>query len=339
MREQLIALGAGFRARFPWLGGDLQTLRNTLLGDHRTLEAGLPVHQTLHLPTEDGPDSTERLLARLHPGRRAAPLIVLVHGLTGCESSPHMVRSAQALSALGHAVLRLNLRGAGPGRSVSRDIYHAGRVGDLVAALSALPKDATRHGIVLVGYSLGGAAVLSLMGQGGGGLPIRAAVSVSAPLDLAATSRHFMRSRNRLYHHYLLRRMLADAGGARLDARERAALAEIRSVWDFDDRFIAPRFGFGTAERYYAENSPLKSLRAIDRPTLLIHALDDPWVPSDPYRQFDWAGAPRVIPLLLPGGGHVGFHDRAGPPSAHDRLIATFLEFLSESEFGGGVTP
>lgn len=320
-----------FLPRFPWLGGDLQTIRNTLLGDHRRLVADLPPAETLLLPTEDGPDSPERLLARLHRGRRAGPLAVLIHGLTGSESSPHMLRTAHALTSRGHSVLRLNLRGAGPGRAYSRDIYHGGRTGDLKAALSALPSDAMRYGIVPIGYSLGGAALLKFLGEGAGGLPLRAAITVSAPIDLAATSRHFLAARNRLYHYHLLRQMLREARLIRLSAAETAALAGIRSVWEFDDRFIAPRFGFDGAEGYYAQSSAMVLLDRITVPTLLIHAEDDPWVPVAPYRGLDWSRLPKLHLALTRSGGHVGFHIRDGWESWHDRRIVEVLDRLSES--------
>lgn len=320
-----------FVPRFPWLGGDLQTIRNTLLRDHRRLLGELPPAETLLLPTEDGPDSSERLLARLHRGHRGGPLAVLIHGLTGSETSPHMVRTAHALATRGHSVLRLNLRGAGPGRAYSQDVYHGGRTGDLRAALSALPGDAVRHGLVPIGYSLGGAALLKFLAEGGGGLPIRAAVSVSAPIDLAVTSRHFLAARNRFYRRYLLGQMLRDTRLARVSEAESRALATISTVWDFDDRFIAPRFGFAGAEAYYQQSSAMAVLDRITVPTLLIHAEDDPWVPAAPYRAVDWSRMPLLRLALTSSGGHVGFHIRDGWESWHDRRIVEVLDRLSES--------
>ena len=60
-------------------------------------------------------------------------------------------------------------------------------------------------------------------------------------------------------------------------------------------------------------------------PTLLVHALDDPWVPGAAYESFDWRANPRLRPLLSPRGGHVGFHGRGGSETWHDRAIAAFF--------------
>ncbi len=58
----------------------------------------------------------------------------------------------------------------------------------------------------------------------------------------------------------------------------------MRSIWEFDEFFTAPRNGFAGADDYYARNAARNFLGAIAVPTLVIHALDDPWVPSEPYR-------------------------------------------------------
>lgn len=72
---------AAFRPRFPWIGGDLQTLRNFLLRPRHDLTPW-PA-QRLELAMRDG--SGDRLVASLHRvGEAAAPLVVLIHGLTGC---------------------------------------------------------------------------------------------------------------------------------------------------------------------------------------------------------------------------------------------------------------
>jgi predicted alpha/beta-fold hydrolase len=313
-----------FRPRPPWWGGDLQTLRTSIL-----LSLGLAAYEMAgaRLELDPGDGSGDRLIAILDERRAGAgrPLAVLLHGLTGCDASSYMVATARHLTGLGYPVLRLNLRGAGPSAATCRQRYHAGRGEDVAAALAALDPDLMSDGIVLAGYSLGGNILLNFLAGHAAGLPVRAAASVSAPIDLAASSRRIRDWRNKPYENYLVRRMKSDWAGADMTAAQRAALPAMRSVYDFDDLLVAPQNGFGTADRYYAECSALGVMGGIAVPTLLIHAANDPWIPAGAYRAFDWSRNAKLSPLLAPGGGHVGFHDRAAPPNWHDRCIADWF--------------
>ena len=83
---------------------------------------------------------------------------------------------------------------------------------------------------------------------------------------------------------------------------------------------------FADAADYYARCSALGFLDRIARPTLVIHAFDDPWIPGDAYRRHAWEANPRLHPLLAEGGGHVGFHASGDSVSWHDRCAARFLD-------------
>ena len=158
--------------------------------------------------------------------------------------------------------------------------------------------------------------------------PIRIGASVSAPIDLAAASARFLAPRNRLYHRHLLQTMKAECfgGAAEISDEERRHVQASRSIYQFDDCFVAPRNGFRDAPHYYAENHARQFLDDIGVPTLVIQALDDPWIPASAYTARDWSRNPRVVPLLSPGGGHVGFHDRASRIPWHDRCIGVFFD-------------
>jgi predicted alpha/beta-fold hydrolase len=310
-----------FRERAPWLGGDLQTLRNIV----RPSPPDLPGGERLLLPVSGG----DRLAARLDrpAGTIARPLIVLVHGLAGSEASGPVVASARHLAGQGWPVLRLNLRGALPSRPTAAGHYHAGRTEDLAEAMRGLPADLTRYGIVLLGHSLGGNLVLKFMGEGGQDLPVLAAVAVSTPIDLAATCARMMTRRNFVYQYYVLDAMKREAlaPGAAVSAAEGAAIAAAKNVYEFDDRFIAPRFGYRDAQDYYETNAARHFLAGIARPTLILHALDDPWIPAACYTAIDWPRLPMIEAVLTPRGGHLGFHGRGSRVPWHDRVTAWWL--------------
>jgi predicted alpha/beta-fold hydrolase len=283
----------------------------------------------LLLPLADG--SGDRLAALLqshqHGDSGDAPLLALVHGLGGNEDSTYIHNSAAHALSVGYRVLRLNLRGAGPSRSHCRFQYHAGRAEDLRDALRAVDSTELRAGLFLVGYSLGANMLLKFLALHAAEFPIRAAAAVSAPLDLAAASRRFLHPRNRIYHWSLLRSMKAEAleEGAELTAGEAERIRAARTIYDFDQTVVAPRNGYADAEEYYADNMSRQFLARIRIPTLIVHALDDPWIPPSSYTTYPWGRNPQLLPLLSPGGGHVGFHGADSPTPWHDRCITTFF--------------
>jgi predicted alpha/beta-fold hydrolase len=317
-----------FRPRAPWWGADLQTLRNVLVAPrHGPGIDGRP----LKLPVGDG--SGDVLTGTLHrrADSRAAPLVVLIHGLSGSEDSAYMSASAAHWIERGFPALRLNLRGAGSSRPLCRQQYHAGRSEDLRDALRALVTEHDTRDFLVVGYSLGANLVLKFLAEYGTELPVRGAATVSAPLDLAAASRRFLARRNRVYHRHLLRSLKEQTlgPGAGLTSAERRAVEAARDLFEFDDHFVAPRNGWSGAPEYYAVNSSEQFLSEIRVPTLLIHARNDPWIPGEVYQGFPWSRSPRLLPLLPDGGGHVGFHGGGSRAAWHDRCIeAFFLELL-----------
>ena len=310
-----------FRSRLPWWGRDLQTLRNYIVSIESSL-APFPAER-VEFPMTDG----DRLLASLHRPAEdlGRPLVVLIHGLTGSEDSAYIRASALYLLDLGYPVLRLNLRGAGPSKGVCRSRYHAGRSDDLRQVLGQMDGRLAGKGLLLVGYSLGGNLLLKYLGEAGRRAIVRGAVSISAPIDLDAARRTIMRSRNRLYHRHIVSGLKLESESLELTAAQRRTLAEVETVFDFDDRILAPLMGFADALDYYHRSMALPLLPEIRVPTLVIHARNDPWIPVRSYRDFDWASNPRLIPLLPATGGHVGFHGRGSRVPWHDRSMALFF--------------
>lgn len=304
-----------FRPQPPWFGGDLQTLRNLL----RPPAAALPPAIELVMPLGDG----EALIGHLNEAT-GGPLVVLIHGLSGSAASDHVVVSACHLLRQGYSVLRLDLRGAGASQRVSGGRYHAGRTDDLAAALRSLPAALKAQGLLLVGYSLGGNLIIKYLGEGEVDAAILGAVAISAPFDLGVASRRIQQPRNWLYHRHLLTAIKAEAltPSARLTDAQRLAIRQSRSIFEFDELFVAPSNGFSGAADYYLRCSARRYVNGVKVPTLVLHALDDPWIPRAAYDGVDWTSLPAVRLVLTPSGGHVGFHAAGLTMPWHDYAIA-----------------
>ena len=317
---------APFRPRWPWISADLQTVRNFL---PRSFPGVPPASgQPIEIPLRDG--SGDRLAARFHAGPHSAPAVILVPGLTGCDGSPAVLQAAAVLLRNGAHVLRLNLRGAPPGAAMARSLHHMDRIGDLADACEALAghrAGVRRHGIFLVGFSLGGALALRLAASGALPEAVRAVVSVSAPLEFEAAADSLARRRNRLYERWLLARLMDQSRHVwrRAPAAVRDALARARHIRDFDEALISGIAGYGGAQEYYAACSPLRDIDMIRVPSLILHADDDPWVPPPAIRS-----RPPVHVAISRGGGHVGFHGRGSRIPWHLRVASAFLREVAD---------
>jgi len=312
-----------FRQRLPWWGADLQTLRDTIRSQH--LPEDLSSALTIDLGGGDA------LLARLSlPQTKATwALVVLIHGLGGCAEGPGIRRLAAHLVAAGVAVLRLNMRGAGAGRPLASGTYAALCNRDLLPALRQARQLADQLAagtpslpLFGVGLSLGGTMLLNaLLAE-----PLLdGLVCISSPLDLIQCADQFDRPRNRLYRHWVLRRVrqvtLEDPHG--VTPAERALLCgpkRVRSLQAFDAAITAPRWGHASLTAYYTAASPLQPLlsametRRTLPPILLMHAADDPWVPvaanTALAKQAQRWGCPWLETIITARGGHNGFHSR-----------------------------
>jgi len=87
------------------------------------------------------------------------------------------------------------------------------------------------------------------------------------------------------------------------------AIERANSIWGFDRELVIERLGFPSVEAYYAASSGLHLLPHLNKPTLILYALDDPLF--DPAIVPDLKAAcarNHVIDLLLTRyGGHVGY--------------------------------
>ena len=84
------------------------------------------------------------------------------------------------------------------------------------------------------------------------------------------------------------------------------AVRRARTFAEYDRAVTAPLHGFADENDYWTRSSSGPYLRRIRRPTLLINALDDPFVPADSLPEARALPA-DVVAEFVPRGGHVGF--------------------------------
>jgi predicted alpha/beta-fold hydrolase len=187
--------------------------------------------------------------------------------------------------------------------------YSSGDTADSLWAIQRLEERLASSAVFGVGFSLGANVLLKLLADSGTDAPLRGAVAISTPFDLAACARVLDRDGWSLYRTLFLsslKRKALEKARRYPDRLDVAAIRAARGIWAFDDAVTAPLYGFDDAAAYYAGCSSGPRLREIRVPTLLINAEDDPLVPPEvlPGAPFE---NPAVTVLRVPHGGHVGF--------------------------------
>lgn len=305
----------------------LATIASNFWPRHREL-ASVPVESIRHQVSPD----VAILVHKQRPRQRPAGELVMVHGLEGSSDGGYMQSMAWAALQRGYIVHRMNIRGCGGTEGWCNTLYNAGLTTDIRHYLAHTPAEAPR---TLVGYSLGGNQVLKLAGELGRAAAdlVANVAAVSTPIDLAACVRALGRPGNFIYENRFVvrmkkrlaerRRLNPQAFGPIFQATDVAA---IRTVFDFDDRITAPHFGFGDAPNYYATQSAQNFLDAIEVPTLLLAAQDDPLVPFAVYSHPAIARNPHLALLAPRHGGHVAFLHRQNPRFWADEAILDWVE-------------
>jgi predicted alpha/beta-fold hydrolase len=258
--------------------------------------------------------------------------MIIVHGLEGSSSSGYVLgNSARALAA-GCNVVRMNMRSCGDGEAFSPSIYHAGRSEDVATVMAELACTYLIRSFALVGYSMGGNLVLKLAGERGATAPLylKAVVGVSPLMDLAASSAALYEPQNRLYESRFLSEVLKRFRH-KIELYPGLYTAEgldkIGTVRQFDDKVVARYGGFTGADDYYHSVASSNWAQDITVPTLILHALDDPFIRMTPETRAKLVSNPRVMLVETRHGGHCAFLSLE-PGDAGYWAERTLLDFL-----------
>ncbi|NBA94035.1 hydrolase [Pseudomonas sp. R5(2019)] len=273
------------------------------------------------------------------PHQIDAPLVLVLHGLTGSSSSPYVLGLQQALAHRGWASAAVNWRGCSGEPNLLPRSYHSGASEDLAATIAHVRAQRPQAPLYAVGYSLGGNILLKHLGESGSNSQLQGAVAVSVPFRLDQCADRIAMGFSRFYQAHFIRAMMAylkdkqkrfahEGHKDGLAAIDRLGpLTNLKTFWDFDGRVTAPLNGFRDAHDYYKRASSRYFLGENKTPTLIIHAKDDPFV------------FPHSLPTaneLTPSttlevharGGHVGFVDGSlkNPGYYLERRIPQWLE-------------
>jgi predicted alpha/beta-fold hydrolase len=266
------------------------------------------------------PDDDFIELHRLDRASADAPRLLVLHGLEGGIHSHYAQAFLAEATSRGWNADVLVFRSCGSELNRARRFYHSGETMDIALAVDTILCENPTRPLLLAGVSLGGNVLLKFLGERGNDLPenVRAAAAVSVPFDLSRSARHIDRGFSKVYQYFFVNSLRRKAF-AKLDRYPDLAdpekLKQIRTMNDFDNLITAPLHGFDDAEDYYRRSSSIGWIDKIRVNTLLLNAVDDPFLPPEVLDEVKRIVArnPALSLELPPYGGHTGFVGGANP--------------------------
>jgi uncharacterized protein len=313
----------------------------TIVGNYIPRVYALPTEESWYVEVEPATEGRRSTVLRcdcdwqLPDVRRERLTVVLVHGLEGSSRSQYILGTATRAWAAGCNVVRMNMRSCGGTDELSPGIYHSGRSEDVAAVVDGLVREHGLRDISLVGFSMGGNLVLKYAGErssasrveptnGLNGAPVFpalpkqlcAVVGISPLMDLAVSSKALHERANRIYERRFLRNMVARFKKkveifpeiySSSAAEAVRAIRSANSMRAFDQEVVARYAPFADADDYYRKVASSRWASEFAVPTLILHALDDPFIRMLPSTREALLENENVTFVETRHGGHCAF--------------------------------
>lgn len=252
----------------------------------------------------------------------ARGLAVLLHGWEGSAESSCVRSLGATLYAAGYAVLRLNLRDHGGSQHLNRDLFHCGRLAEVLGALRALAERFPELPLFLAGFSVGGNFLLRAAAEPGLPSSVRTLVAISPVLDPAATLQALERGPP-MYRRAFVRRWsrsLRRKQRAWPQAHDFSQLLPLKDLRAMTAALVRTHTSFADLAAYLRDYDITGTrLGRLSVPCHVLLAEDDPLVPAG-----DLARLPALEQLRVwrsRFGGHCGFISDWSLQSAADRFV------------------
>lgn len=243
-------------------------------------------------------------------------IAVIMHGFEGSSQSAYVRGISRHLMNHRWDVVAINYRGCSGEPNRTSRAYHAGEYGDVAYVIDHILYTRKYREISLVGYSLGGNVLLNYFARHPA-IPhqVTAGVAVSVPIDLRTAVYEIMKPANAIYHRNFYRKIIQ-----KMKIKQRRYpdllpyqdVLSARNIDEIDEKYTAPFHGFENATHYREESSALFVLDQLQRPVLLLNALDDPFLTPTNFPYQIAASSPKLSLLTPRFGGHCGFWMKGG---------------------------
>ena len=272
------------------------------------------------------------------------PIVIILHGLEGSLKSPYVKPLIKHLDKEGYGVCFMHFRGCSDELNRLPRSYHSGDSSDLHFIIDYLQDQYQQNPFAIIGFSLGGNVLLKWLGELGDVAPTTTAIAVSVPFQLEHAGDRLENSFSRVYQKHLIsacqQKYQQKFESQTSPLGETLDVKKLDTFYTFDNQVTAPLHGFKGADDYYQQCSSRQFLKHIEKPTLVLHAIDDPFMWEKTIPDEDEL-SPSVVLELSETGGHVGFVAGTHPFNIEYWVDKRIMEWLRNirSSHTNSVTP
>jgi uncharacterized protein len=262
-------------------------------------------------------------------------LVIISHGLEGSSERHYSKGMTKYFYDRGWDALAWNCRGCSGVMNRLPRFYHHGATEDIAAVIDHAIQLKYEH-ITLVGFSMGGSMSLKYVGERKTMLPkqVRSAVTFSVPCNLKSSATELDKPSKKFYLNRFLKKLEKKIRAKSVLFPEQISTVgfeKIKTFREFDNKYTAPLHGFADADDFYTKASSGPYIQSIEIPTLIVNALNDPFLPDECYPVEIAKSHPNVYLETPSRGGHVGFSLYRTAESWMERRA---YEFVCEGAIG-----
>ena len=248
------------------------------------------------------------------------PMLVCLHGLSG---GSHELYLRHVLAPLvykgGWEACVMNSRGCARSKLTSSMMFNARATWDVRQTVKWLRKTFPNRPLFGVGFSLGANILTNYIAEEGTGCQFKAAVALSNPWNLEASSIALQRSWMGLnvYSRAMAsnlkklfeRHVRQISQNPKIDVE---AVRKVKYLHEFDREVQCPTWGYPTEGAYYRDASSSDAVLAVRLPFLAVHAEDDPVASAEGLPRIEMQQTPYGVLCTTTLGGHLSWFELGG---------------------------
>ncbi len=233
---------------------------------------------------------------------------ILLHGWEGSSQSTYIQLLANSLYREGLDIYRLNLRDHGESHHMNEELFHSCRIEEVVLAVQDIQKQFPTKKFIMCGFSLGGNFALRIASRAqDAGLSFAQVFAISPPL-VPRNSMDAIHG-SKLYNKYFLKkwkRSLHIKNELFPHLFDDQKWQQENNLERLTQMLIVAHTDYSSTDDYFNGYSiTLDTIDAINCPTHVITAWDDPVIPFEDFSTID--RMPQIKLITTAHGGHCGF--------------------------------